>query len=84
MIQVLLREEFNHHLSDDMRATANSIQSFLFRIIFALVGPLIGLSLDKNGTNSTLTYLGITFLFLYFLTLIPFVSKLKKEPKELS
>jgi hypothetical protein len=84
MIQVLLREEFNHQLSDDMRATANSIQSFLFRIIFALVGPLIGLSLDKNGTNSTLTYLGITFLFLYFLTLIPFVSKLKKEPKELS
>jgi hypothetical protein len=84
MIQVLLREEFNHHLSDDMRATANSIQSFLFRIIFSVIGPLIGMSLDKNGTRQTLTYLGCVFLFLYFLTLIPYVKGLKRQSKGLS
>lgn len=84
MLQVLMREEFNHYIEDDMRATANSVQSFLFRIIFSVVGPLIGYSIDKKGTNTTFCYIGIVFLVLYFVTLVPYVKKLKNELKELS
>lgn len=79
LMQVILREQFNHHLTDDMRATANSVQSFLFRILFAVIGPIIGFSLDQNGTRNTITYLGLIFAFLYFITLFPYTKKLTLE-----
>jgi MFS family permease len=77
LIQVLLREQFNHYLPDEMRATANSVQSFLFRFTFSLIGPAIGWGIDHYSTKTVLTTLGVIFLLLYFVTLVPYVKRLK-------
>ena len=81
IIQVVLREQFNHLVPDEMRATANSVQSFLFRGTFSLIGPLIGWGIDHYSTKTVLTVLGGVFLSLYFITLVPYVRSLKYTPQ---
>lgn len=64
-IQVLMREEFNHHLPNEFRATANSVQSFMFRIVFFILGPALGWFIDHYGVDRALGVVGIVFVFFY-------------------
>ncbi len=61
LTQVLLREQFNHHIPSALRATANSVQSFLFRGLFAIIGPIVGWGVDSYGLDKTVIMLGILF-----------------------
>jgi len=64
-IQVLMREEFNHHLPNEFRATANSVQSFMFRIVFFILGPALGWCIDQYGVERALGLVGVVFVFFY-------------------
>jgi len=64
-IQVIMREEFNHHLPNEFRATANSVQSFMFRIVFVVLGPALGLGIDRYGVQAALLAVGVVFLGFY-------------------
>ncbi len=64
-IQVLMREEFNHHLPNEFRATANSVQSFMFRIVFFILGPVLGWGIDHFGVERALAVVGIVFALFY-------------------
>jgi MFS family permease len=66
---VISRDLLNQSMDPALRATANSILNFLFRLAFAIVGPAVGFSIDKWGLNTTLLSLGIFFLMcLVFIT----------------
>lgn len=65
VIQVVMREEFNHHLPNEFRATANSIQSFVFRLVFAILGPGLGYLLDRIGVQPTMVMVGTIYLGLF-------------------
>jgi MFS family permease len=46
------------------RAGILSLQSFVFRLMFALSGPLVGMLADASGVRQTFQYLQIGFLLL--------------------
>ena len=68
--QVLLREAYHARIPSEFRATANSIQTGSFRLIFAIFGPMVGYFIDRSGVAATLGGLGVGFLVLFFL-LVP-------------
>lgn len=80
--QVLLRELFNRNIPAGLRATANSIQTFLFRLVFSLTGPLLGRSIDKMGIDWTLKRLGLLFFGLGCAVLLPLWWQLGKQDRQ--
>lgn len=62
-----MREEFNHHVPNEFRATANSIQSFMFRGVFAIFGPGVGWALDHYGVQTTMLIVASVFGMFYLL-----------------
>jgi hypothetical protein len=44
------------------RAGILSLQSFVFRLLFACSGPLVGMVADGSGVRGTFTYLLVVFL----------------------
>jgi MFS family permease len=73
---VLLKDAMNWRIPAQFRATANSLQSFFFRLGFALLGPLVGYSVDQRGMRFTLIALGVSFVVLFCAALIPLVLRL--------
>ncbi len=73
VFQPVFKEGFNHRLEEEFRATANSITSLGFRLSFAVVGPLLGLYVDSQGVTGLFTILGVVFLALAILFLLPFL-----------
>ncbi len=80
--QVLLTDALNSRVPSSFRATANSITSFMFRGVYIVTGPIVGLSIDLFGMHMTLAVLagvvGIFFL-LYLLPLLAEVSSLENK-----
>lgn len=77
--QVLLRDAFNWRLPGEFRATANSIQSFCFRLGFGVFGPLVGYIIDHRGVDRALEALGAGFAILFVLTLVPLIRELGNQ-----
>lgn len=75
---VVSRDILNLRVPSELRATANSILNFLFRVLFALVGPAIGFAIDHVGMRLTLMGLGVVFLFGYMLITRPLLKMLKE------
>lgn len=76
---VVSRDLLNQNMDSSLRATANSILNFLFRIVFAIVGPGIGFSIDRWGLNTTLTAISLIFLFCVFFITIPLWRRLTSD-----
>lgn len=75
---VVYREELNMRLGEEIRATANSVFSLLFRLVFMVLGPLMGAFIDLNGVKYLFPILGIVFLILFFVSLLPFLKEIEK------
>ncbi len=75
--QVLLKDAFNWRLPSQFRATANSIQSMIFRFGFAIIGPLVGYSVDSWGAQRTLNVLGAFFSLMFVFAMIPLIKNLR-------
>ena len=73
---VVSRDLLNQNIDSSMRATANSILNFLFRVVFAIVGPGIGFSIDRWGLNSTLIVISLFFLLCVFFITLPLWRRL--------
>lgn len=76
--QVILREALNWRLPGEFRATVNSIQSLFFRLIFAAVGPVIGIGIDQIGIDRTLRILGFAFVLIFLFLAMPLIRVFKK------
>jgi MFS family permease len=66
--QILLKDSLNWRVPSSFRATANSLQSFFFRLGFAIVGPAVGFSIDHFSMKATLLF-----------ALLPLIGEIRKS-----
>ncbi len=74
IFQPLFKEGLNHRLREEFRATANSIYSLIFRLAFVVIGPFLGLYVDKFELMGLFTVLGVVFLSFIVVFLLPFLN----------
>ena len=70
VVTPLFREWINQSVTSEIRATALSVRAFMFRILFAALGPIIGYSIDLYSIELALLGLGIVFFFMT----IPYIA----------
>lgn len=56
-----LRSYINRITPSDIRATVMSVRNFIIRGLFALLGPLFGLIIDRQGLPRALLFAGLLF-----------------------
>ena len=56
-----LAHRYNQHISSRYRAMLNSVVGLQTRLVYALVGPLVGLLIDKKGLQNGMLFLGFAF-----------------------
>ncbi len=79
LYQPTLRFYINHQIKDQYRATFISLVSLAASLSFALLSPLVGISLDQWGTIQTYWCMGIVSLAgISFLMLLRRFQKAKK------
>ena len=79
---VLLKDAFNWRVPAKMRATANSVQSLVFRLGFAILGPLVGIGLDQYGFQFTFSILALFYGGVFTVLMIPFIQSLNKQTSD--
>lgn len=70
----VLKDYINRITASHIRATVLSVRNFIIRLLFALIGPLLGWMKDLYSLPQALTLAGIIFLVVSLLTAILFVS----------
>ena len=76
--QVLLKDALNWRTPSGYRATTNSLQSFFFRLGFAIFGPGVGFIIDRFGIRAALFTLGTVFAILFVFLMIPLMRAIVK------
>ncbi len=74
----VLKDYINRITASNIRATVLSVRNFIIRLLFAMVGPLLGWVKDIYSLPQALTLAGIIFLVVSILTAILFVSSGKE------
>ena len=77
--QVILTDALNSRVPSEFRATANSMTSFVFRGIYIITGPLIGLLIDWQDMYFVLNTLGVVCVFLFLVILIPLLREIQRQ-----
>lgn len=78
LTQVVLKDALNARVGSEMRATVNSIIGLGMRVVFIILGPILGWLIDNKGYEFSLTIFGYIFILSFFVFLLPLV-KLRKE-----
>ena len=76
--QVLFSEALNWRVPSHFRAVVNSLVGLFMRLIFFVVGPVLGIIIDRYGTDTAALALGSLYLLLFAVLLLPMVLFLKK------
>jgi MFS family permease len=76
---VNLREAFNHGVPSRLRATFNSLSSGVFRLSYALCGPLVGLVMDRAGLGAALATLAAVFAVAFAGLAVPLLPRLPAD-----
>ena len=74
--QVILTDAFNSRVPSEFRATANSMTSLLFRLVFIITGPLVGYLYEWQGMQLTLMILGFASVLLFGVLMLPLLRHL--------
>lgn len=65
--QVIFRDALNKRVTGDFRATANSVTQMGVRILFIIMGPLLGYLIDRYGLQEATAlmtgFYGLVFIF---------------------
>lgn len=78
--QILLKDAINWRTPSAIRATVLSLNSLLFRVGFALLGPLTGWTTDHWGLAPTLALLALIFSLGWLLCMSPLLKAVKEMP----
>ncbi len=70
----ILKNNINKSTPSNIRATVLSIRNFFIRILFALIGPLLGYANDMLTLEYALTIAALLFGLLIFVSFIAFVK----------
>ncbi len=76
---VVFYDALNKRVKANFRATINSLVSLGIRGIFILTGPLLGYWVDAYGVQHSLLSLGLIFIPLFALVLLPLAGSIKKS-----
>lgn len=76
--QVIFQEAINSRVPPEIRATANSVGSLGMRALFIIFGPIIGLVIDKHGTNAAMLVMGYVYVAGLILVALPLLSQRKE------
>lgn len=82
MTQIILRDALNRRTPGAYRATVLSMVNMVFRISFAIVGPLTGWAIDNLGIPLTLEALGALFLVMFVLAMLPLLRQVRELKAE--
>lgn len=77
--QVLLKDAVNWRTPSEFRATVNSVQSLCFRLTFAVLGPGVGLMIDKYGIHNALLVMGAVFFIGFLFLMLPLIAVVRKN-----
>lgn len=75
--QIILRDAINWRTPGAIRATVLSLQSLLFRVGFAVIGPVMGWSIDHLGTRASLNGLAGLFALAFVLVMLPLLKQVR-------
>ena len=75
----LMLAHAHHESPSSHRAGILSLQSFVFRLMFAISGPLVGMLADASGVRQTFQYLLVVFLVLLPPLAFVYVRHLREE-----
>lgn len=75
--QVILTDALNSRVPSAFRSTANSMTSFLFRGIYIVTGPAVGLLISWFGMACTLFVLGLATLVVFVLVILPLLAEVR-------
>ena len=71
----VLKDYINQYTDSSVRATILSVRNFEIRIIFAVVGPILGYLTDQFSMKTALFIAGITYFIAAILSILPFLKK---------
>ena len=74
---VVFYDALNRRVKANFRATINSLVSLGVRGIFITTGPILGYWVDAYGVQNSLLTLGVIFIPLFALVLLPLVGSIK-------
>lgn len=83
-LQPILLDALNTRVPSDMRATANSFSSLGGRVLFCLVGPILGRSLDTKGVTLPFEIMGISYIFVFIFICLPLVKIIPRREESRS
>lgn len=75
--QVILSDALNRRTPSEFRATANSIVSFMFRGVYIVTGPMVGLVIDIWGMSTALVVLGFAVVGVFSFCLVPLIAQVR-------
>jgi MFS family permease len=75
---VVLVDAFNWKTPSAFRATANSFNSLSFRLSFAVIGPIVGWSVDSVSLPTTLFLVGSIFAVLLVILMFPLCRRIEQ------
>jgi MFS family permease len=71
----VFKNYINQYSSDHMRATILSVRNLIIRIIFAVVGPLLGWMIDNAGLNLAFIAAGLLYLISTLIVVLPWLVR---------
>ncbi|MBK6285855.1 MAG: hypothetical protein IPF54_27085 [Draconibacterium sp.] len=75
----ILKNYINQYAQSEIRATILSVRDFIIRIIFAVVGPLLGWMTDNVNLESAFIFAGSIYLVSAVVVVLPWVKKSKQK-----
>ncbi|MEO0336046.1 MAG: MFS transporter [Pseudomonadota bacterium] len=81
LTQVIFLEALNWRVPSQFRATVNSLTGLFMRLIFFVVGPVLGILIDRFGTKFAALTLAGVYLVLFVVLLLPMVHFLRKPKR---
>ncbi len=70
----ILKNYINQYAQSEIRATILSVRDFIIRIIFAVVGPLLGWMTDNVNLESAFIFAGLIYLVSAVVVVLPWVK----------
>lgn len=74
----ILKNYINQYAESDIRATILSVRDFIIRIIFAVIGPLLGWITDNISLKSAFILAGIIYFVSAIFIVFPWIKNIKK------
>jgi predicted MFS family arabinose efflux permease len=74
IVTPILKNQINLNTKSNIRATVMSVRSFILRISFAIIAPILGLMADNKGISDSFLLLSILIIIFSSIS----ISKLKK------